>query len=59
MQNKNVLSELYLEIYNKKLLSKSVHLQYYSFVDIFLKPLEKFFQLYLFITKVSPFILEE
>ena len=45
VQNKNVLSELDLEIYNKKLLSKSVHLQYYSFVDIFLKPLEKFFQI--------------
>ena len=57
VQNKNVLSELYLEIYNKKLLSKSVHLQYYSFVDIFLKPLEKFFSNYIYLLpKFLPFI---
>lgn len=57
LQNKNVLSELYLEIYNKKLLSKSVHLQYYSFVDIFLKPLEKYFSNYIYLLpKFLPFI---
>jgi len=56
-QDKNVLSELYLEIYDKKLLSKSVHLQYYSFVDIFLKPLEKFFGKYVYLfPKIFPFI---
>ena len=56
-QDKNVLSELYLEIYDKKLLSKSVHLQYYSFIDIFLKPLEKFFGKYVYLfPKFFPFI---
>ncbi len=56
-QDKNVLSELYLEIYDKKLLSKSVHLQYYSFVDIFLKPLEKFFGKFVYLfPKFFPFI---
>ena len=56
-QDKNVLSEIYLEIYDKKLLSKSVHLQYYSFVNIFLKPLEKFFGKYIYMfPKFFPFI---
>jgi hypothetical protein len=56
-QNKNVLSELYLEIYDEKLLSKSVHFQYYTFIDIFLKPLEKFFGNYVYLfPKIFPFI---
>ena len=56
-QNKNVLSELYLEIYDPKLISKSVHLQYYSFIDIFLKPLEKFLGNYVYwLPKILPFI---
>ena len=56
-QNKNALSELYLEIYDQKLLSKSIHLQYYTFIDIFLKPLEKFFGNYInLLPKFLPFI---
>lgn len=56
-QNKNVLSELYLELYDKNIMSKSVHLQYYTFIDIFLKPLEKILGslVYLF-PRVFPFI---
>ena len=56
-QNKNVLSELYLEIFDKNISSKSIHLQYYTFVDIFLKPLEKFFGSYVYLfPKIFPFI---
>ena len=56
-QNKNVLSEIYLEIFDKNLMSKSVHLQYYTFIDIFLKPLEKIFGNYIYLLpKLLPFI---
>jgi len=56
-QNKNTLSEIYLEIFNKNLLSKSIHLQYYTFIDIILKPLEKYFgrSIYL-LPKMFPYI---
>ena len=56
-QNKNSLCEIYFDIFNEDLLSKSIHLQYYSYLDIFLKPLENIFgkSVYL-LPKIFPFI---
>ena len=40
---KNTLPELFFEIYNEKISSKSIHLQFYTFNDLMLKPFEKIF----------------
>jgi len=56
-QNKNSLCEIYFDIFNENLLSKSIHLQYYSYLDIFLKPLEKVFGKYVhLLPKFFPFV---
>lgn len=56
-QDKNVLSELFFEIYDKNFLEKSVHLQYYTFLDMYLKPLEKILGKYAYLLpKIFPFI---
>ena len=39
---KNTLPELFFEIYNE-ISSKSIHLQFYTFNDLMLKPFEKYF----------------
>jgi ferredoxin len=56
-QNKNTLSELFLEISNRYLCEKSIHIQYYTFIEEVLKPLERFFgdSVY-YLPKIFPFI---
>lgn len=54
---KNTLPELFFEIYNKKISSKSIHLQFYTFNDLMLKPFEKYFGKFTkYLTKIFPFI---
>lgn len=56
-QNKNTLSEIYLEINNKELCDKSIHIQYYTFIDEILRPFEKFFGRFIYILpKIFPFL---
>ena len=56
-QNKNTLSEIFIEVFNKNLCEKSIHIQYYSFLDVMLKPLEKIFGNYTYLLpKVAPFL---
>jgi choline dehydrogenase-like flavoprotein len=47
-QNKNTLSEIFLEIYNNLISDKTIHIQYYAFLNEMLKPLEKLFGSYSF-----------
>ncbi len=56
-QLKNTLPELFFEIYNEEISSKSIHLQFYTFNDLMLKPFEKFFGKFTkYLTKFFPFI---
>jgi len=47
-QDKNTLSEIFLEISNDLISSKAIHMQYYAFLNEMLKPLEKLFGDYSF-----------
>jgi choline dehydrogenase-like flavoprotein len=40
---KNTLPELFLEIFNKNICDKSIHLQFYTFNDLMFKPFKKIF----------------
>ncbi len=54
---KNTLPELFFEIYNKEISSKSIHLQFYTFNDLMLKPFETFFGKFTkYLVKIFPFI---
>jgi len=54
---KNTLPELFFEIYNEKISSKSIHLQFYTFNDLMLKPFETFFGKFTrYLVKIFPFI---
>ena len=54
---KNTLPELFFEIFNKKISNKSIHLQFYTFNDLMLKPFEKIFGKFTkYLTKIFPFI---
>ena len=54
---KNTLPELFFEIYNIKVSSKSIHLQFYTFNDLMLKPFEKFFGRFAkYLVKIFPFV---
>ena len=54
---KNTLPELFFEIYNEKISSKSIHLQFYTFNDLMLKPFEKIFGRFTkFLIKLFPFV---
>ncbi len=56
-QNKNTLAEIFLEISNDQISKKSIHLQYYTFLDEMLKPLTKLFGKFVYIfPKLFPFI---
>ena len=56
-QNKNTLSEIFLEISNNSLCEKSIHLQYYTFLNEMLKPFSKLFGKFNYILpKLFPFI---
>tara|TARA_A100001011_G_C14298529_1_gene839627 strand:+ start:883 stop:2472 length:1590 start_codon:yes stop_codon:yes gene_type:complete len=56
-QNKNTLSEIFLEISNDKICDKSIHLQYYTFLNEMLKPLTKLFGKFAYLLpKFFPFI---
>ena len=54
---KNTLPELFFEIYNKKISPKSIHLQFYTFNDLMLKPFENFFGTFAkYLVKIFPFV---
>lgn len=54
---KNTLPELFFEIYNEDISSKSIHLQFYTFNDLMLKPFETFFGKFTkYLIKLFPFI---
>lgn len=56
-QNKNTLSEIFLEIFNSKLCEKSIHIQYYTFIHEMLQPFSKFFGKFSnYLPKLFPFI---
>jgi hypothetical protein len=56
-QEKNSLSEIFIEIYNENICNKSIHLQYYSFLDVMLVSLEKFFGKFVYkLPKIFPFL---
>ena len=51
------MPELFFEIYNEKISSKSIHLQFYTFNDLMLKPFEKYFGKFTkYLIKIFPFI---
>jgi choline dehydrogenase-like flavoprotein len=43
LEDKNTLPELFLEIFNKNICAKSIHLQFYTFNDLMFKPFKKIF----------------
>lgn len=54
---KNTLPELFFEIYNKDISPKSIHLQFYTFNDLMLKPFETLFGKFAkYLSKIFPFI---
>ncbi len=54
---KNTLPELFFEVYNKSISDKSIHLQFYTFNDLMLKPFEKIFGSFTkYLIKIFPFI---
>jgi ferredoxin len=54
---KNTLPELFFEIYNKEISQKSIHLQFYTFNDLMLKPFEAFFGKFTkYLVKIFPFV---
>jgi choline dehydrogenase-like flavoprotein len=42
-EKKNTLPELFLEVFNKNICEKSIHLQFYTFNDLMFKPFKKIF----------------
>lgn len=56
-QNKNTLAELFIEISNDRVCKKSIHLQYYTFLEEMLMPITKLFGKFAYILpKLFPFI---
>ena len=54
---KNTLPELFFEVYNENISDRSIHLQFYTFNDLMLKPFEKIFgSLTKYLTKILPFV---